>query len=59
MDFERAQQIIKANENIDVMLNGSPVWIESISQKDKTAKVTPLDGVSAVTEVPVENLMER
>ncbi len=59
MDLERAQQIIEVEEKIDVLLNGSPVWIESISQKDKTAKVTPLDEASAVTEVSVENLVER
>lgn len=59
MDFKRAQQIINAEETIDVFLDGSPVWIESLSPGDNTAMVTPVNGVGGVKEVPVKSLVEK
>jgi len=58
MDFKRAQEIIKSDETIDVLLNGSPIWIESLDTKNQTATVRPLNGGGNVLEVPVAELVE-
>ncbi|HAG07392.1 MAG: Small, acid-soluble spore protein H [Clostridia bacterium 62_21] len=58
MDFKRAQEIIKSDEIIDVLLNGSPVWIERLDTKNQTATVRPLNGRGNVLAVPVAELVE-
>ncbi|MEW5763154.1 MAG: H-type small acid-soluble spore protein [Bacillota bacterium] len=57
MDFTRAQQIIAADETIEVLLNGTPVWIESLDAANGMATVRPLNG-KRVLEVPVARLVE-
>ena len=58
MDCTRAREILKSKENIDVLYNGSPVWIEGISD-NSVAEVTALSGSRQRKEVPVNMLIER
>lgn len=56
MDTERAKQIMSAKNNIEVLYQGSPVWIENVTQSN-TAEVTYLETHDRV-EVPVYKLVE-
>ena len=58
MDKTRAQQIIAAKENIDVLFQGTPVWIEGVSD-NSVAEVTRMTGSRLKLEVPVSKLEER
>jgi len=58
MDFKRAQQIINSDDTIKVLFDGSPVWIESLSPENMTARVKPLNGPGGTREVPVTELVE-
>ncbi|OPY60983.1 MAG: acid-soluble spore protein H [Pelotomaculum sp. PtaU1.Bin065] len=51
MDIQRARQILHADETITVLHNGSPIWIESLSSKDNTAMVRPMDDRGGVREI--------
>ena len=58
MDINRAKQIVNASEKINVLYQGSPVWIEGISE-DNIAEVTSLSGRKTKMEIPVSLLEER
>jgi small acid-soluble spore protein H (minor) len=56
LDNERARQIVESLGVIEVLYNGSPVWIENI--KENTAEVSYIDTKNKA-EVQVEKLIER
>lgn len=58
MDFERAQQIVESKGIINVLLNGSPVWIERLDAENNEATVSPLDGSRDHVQVPLTELVE-
>ncbi|KAF1085642.1 Small, acid-soluble spore protein H [Sporotomaculum syntrophicum] len=58
MNVSRAQQIFNSKQSHQVLFNGSPIWIESISTDNRTARVRPLDGDGQIQEVPVTELVE-
>ncbi|MDI6709853.1 MAG: H-type small acid-soluble spore protein [Bacillota bacterium] len=58
MNFERARRIVNAEETIDVLLNGAPVWIEDLDPETNTARVRLVDGSKKSVEVPVAELVE-
>ncbi|MBE0466466.1 MAG: H-type small acid-soluble spore protein [Candidatus Desulforudis sp.] len=59
MDFERAREIVQADETIEVLLNGFPVWIEELDPGSARAKVKPLNRTGEkVIDVPVAQLVE-
>lgn len=58
MDNARVRQILKSKENVDVLYNGSPVWIEGVSDNN-IAEVTALSGSKQRKEVPVNMLIEK
>jgi small acid-soluble spore protein H (minor) len=58
MDFERARQIVRSEEIINVLWGGAPVWIEHLDAEKKKAIVSPLDGALNPVEVPVADLVE-
>lgn len=58
MDFNRAQQILNSDQTFNVMYNGSPVWIESLNQDDKSALVKSLNDEGNIQQVPVNKLIE-
>lgn len=55
MDSRRAKQILESHGVIEVLHNGSPVWIENI--RGESAEVTYI-GTSSKAEIPVNNLVE-
>jgi H-type small acid-soluble spore protein len=58
LDSNRAKQILNGKENIDVIYQGTPVWIEGVSDNN-IAEVTSLAGSKDRFEVPVSRLEER
>jgi small acid-soluble spore protein H (minor) len=57
MDTERAYQIIKSPDCIEVMYNNNPVWIDYIDRSKDMAAVRLLDSNERL-EVPVGQLEE-
>jgi small acid-soluble spore protein H (minor) len=55
LDNERARQIVESLGVIEVLYNGSPVWIENI--KENIAEVSYID-TNNKAEVQVEKLTE-
>jgi small acid-soluble spore protein H (minor) len=39
MDLSRAQEIIESPRKIDVQFEGMPIWIDSVDETSKTARV--------------------
>lgn len=58
MQMNRVQQIFNAEQNYQVLLNGTPVWIEDFSTDKQTAQVRTLNENEQLMEVPVAALME-
>jgi len=58
MNITRAQQIFNSAQNYQVLFNGSPIWIEGLSDDHQTARVRQLDGNESIMEVPVTQLAE-
>jgi len=58
MNITRAQQIFFSEHNYQVLFNGSPIWIEGLSDDHQTARVRQLDGNESIREVPVTELVE-
>jgi H-type small acid-soluble spore protein len=57
MDNNRAKEILnQTKENIQVLYNGSPVWIEDVNTNN-TAQVTDLNN-HEIIEAPVNKLVE-
>lgn len=57
LDSERARQIIDSPQKIEVLYQGSPVWIENVTDNN-TANVTYIETHDKV-EVPVYRLVEN
>jgi H-type small acid-soluble spore protein len=58
LDSIRARQIILAPETVQVLYQGSPVWIENV-KSNNLAEVTRLDSTKDKVEVPVYMLVEN
>lgn len=58
MELARAQEIIKAENRIDVKWNGIPVWIESIDPQKRTATIYPEENKKDHQTVNVMELQE-
>jgi len=58
MNITRAQQIFNSEQSYQVLFNGSPIWIEGLSDDHQTARVRQLDGNESIMEVPVTQLAE-
>ncbi|MFC0213266.1 H-type small acid-soluble spore protein [Paenibacillus chartarius] len=58
MKAYRAQEILNADERIDVELNGVSVWIDSVDMGKETAKVHVEDNPADVKIVMVDELQE-
>lgn len=58
MDFARAREIYNADENIRVLHNGTPVWIENLNEDRHSATIKPLYGQWGTSQVPVDELEE-
>lgn len=56
MDSIRAKEIISSGELIQVLYQGSPVWLENVKD-NKIAEITKLDSKDKM-EVPLSLLVE-
>jgi small acid-soluble spore protein, H-type len=56
LDSERAKQIISSSDNIEVLFDGTPVWINSVDANN-TAQITYLENHNKQV-VPVYKLIE-
>ncbi len=57
MDTIRAKEIMKSQDNVQVLFRGIPVWLENINENN-TATVMRLDNKQK-EEVPVYLLVEN
>jgi small acid-soluble spore protein H (minor) len=57
MQLERVSEILKSPDNIEVLYNNNPVWIDDIDEDKKTASVRFLNSDETL-EVPVNELEE-
>lgn len=55
MDYERARQIVRSEETIEVLHEDRPVWIEGLDPENETASVS---ANGETYTVPVEELVE-
>lgn len=58
MDVQRAKEIIDNPRTIEVHLNGSSVWIDSVDATTKTATVHETGGEQMSKTVRVDQLVE-
>ncbi|MFD0697581.1 H-type small acid-soluble spore protein [Paenibacillus sp. GCM10027628] len=58
MNIHRAQEIIAADEKINVELNGLPVWIDSVDAAKEVAKVHAEQNPADARTVAVRELEE-
>jgi small acid-soluble spore protein H (minor) len=58
MDVNRAQEILKSTDRIDVQLNGEAVWIDSVDTENHVAQVHAEHNPSERKTVSVDNLQE-
>ncbi|UUZ81667.1 H-type small acid-soluble spore protein [Paenibacillus sp. P26] len=59
MQANRAQEILKSDDKINVKLNGVSVWIDSVDVSQQTAKVHPEDRPDDTRVVAVDELREE
>ena len=57
MDIQRAKQILNSREQIEVLYQGTPVWIENVKDNNNV-EVSYLDTSNRI-EVQVNNLEEN
>ncbi len=58
MKVDRAQEIVRAEEKINVKLNGVSVWIDSVDPEQELAKVHVENRPADARVVPVGELQE-
>jgi len=44
MNIDRARQILRSDETINVLLDGSPVWIESVDKSGLAGGIKSIRG---------------
>ncbi len=59
MDISRAKEIIITPKLIDVVYNGSHIYIQKVNENAKTASIYHLDNPNYKEEVALENLIEQ
>lgn len=57
MIIERAEEIMRSPNQIEVSYNNSPVWLENINRDNNTVKVKDIVN-NKLFEAPVEDLVE-
>lgn len=57
MIIERAEEIMRSPNKIDVSYNNSPVWLENINRSNNTVRVKDLAN-NTIIEAPVGDLVE-
>ncbi|MCF6093743.1 H-type small acid-soluble spore protein [Microaerobacter geothermalis] len=58
MNVSRAKEILESNEKFNVKFEGVPVWIDSIDELSKTARVHTEDNPEDQKTVAIDELKE-
>jgi small acid-soluble spore protein H (minor) len=58
MNVSRAQQIIESEKEIEVLHNGTPVWLQSVNENKHTARAYTKDQPDNEMDIPVNELQE-
>jgi len=58
MIMDRAIEIMSSTENIRVLYNNAPVWIESIDRETRRAKVRMIGMNNQIEEVLISSLTD-
>ena len=58
MDAQRAQEIANSPTMVNVMYNGSSIYIEHVDQQKEIVTIHPLDNPNDKQSVSVTNLTE-
>jgi small acid-soluble spore protein H (minor) len=58
MNVSRAQQIIESEKEIEVLHNGTPVWLQSINESKQTARAYTREQPDNEMDIPVSELQE-
>ena len=59
MDTKRAQEIASSSKMANVTMNGIPVYIENVNDKNGIAYIHPLDKPDKREEVSIKSLVEN
>lgn len=59
MNIHRAQEIAASPIMANVLLNGTPIYIQHVDEDRETARVFPLDQPENEQEVPLDLLIEQ
>ncbi|MCM3719958.1 H-type small acid-soluble spore protein [Fictibacillus phosphorivorans] len=58
MNISRAQQIIESEKEIEVLHNGTPVWLQSVDESKQTARAYTRQQPDNEMDIPVNELHE-
>ncbi|WP_227937338.1 H-type small acid-soluble spore protein [Alkalihalobacillus deserti] len=58
MDVNRVKQILSSSAEIDVLYNGTPVWIDKLNEDGATATVHLRGSLEERSEVEISELEE-
>ncbi|WP_096201090.1 H-type small acid-soluble spore protein [Bacillus sp. FJAT-45350] len=59
MNSQRAQEIVESMKEVEVLFNGTPVWIQHVDKEKDTARVYKEQNPDDEMTVPVEQLVEH
>lgn len=59
MDVNRAKQILNSPSEIEVMYNGSSIWIDEVNESEASARVHNRENPNNEMTVQVEDLIEQ
>jgi small acid-soluble spore protein H (minor) len=58
MNVSRAQQIIESEKEIEVLHNGTAVWLQSVDENNQTARAYTREQPDNEMNIPVSELHE-
>lgn len=59
MNSQRAKEIVSSPTMVDVTLNGVPIYIQHVDEKNETARIFPLGEPENEQEVSLSQLNEK
>lgn len=59
MNSQRAKEIVSSPTMVDVTLNGVPIYIQHVDEKNETARIFPLGEPENEQDVSLSELNEK
>lgn len=59
MNSQRAQEIAASPVMVNVTLNGVPIYIQNVDEKNETARIFPIHDPTNEQNVPIASLVEH